>query len=281
MAKRVRQIVVSVCPVCEEEFEQPIYKGRGRPQTFCSVDCAVIGAHRSEYAMTLVEIGRERRPSAVRLGDAGESTLKSPRLAAATDTAWAKVQRAHGSAVFDSLDEQGARYYGTARGELMQTALRCPYGQPGDRLWVRETWCWLTGNGRRIVFRADGEDQRGGWDDVPPERRPPLKWNSPIFMPRSASRITLELTEVQVQRLNDITEEAARAEGIQVPISDAGCPPGKVKVLVAASSPYRPWKLGHEFRAEFALEWDTLNAKRGFPWGANPFVWVLAFKRVL
>jgi len=111
----------------------------------------------------------------------------------------------------------------------------CPYGQPGDLLWVRETWC----------PRPEGYGYRA--DDDPTNQ--PRKWGPSIFMPRAASRLTLRLTEVRVERVQDISQADAVAEGTQ----------GK---------------------ASFALLWDALNAKRGYGWASNPFVWVLSFEVV-
>lgn len=133
--------------------------------------------------------------------------------------------------------------------------LKCPHGNVGDRLWVKETWARLTGNGHRFVYRADGDPPMtcGGTEPVQN-----MKWTSPLFLPRSLSRFTLELTDVRVERLWDITEEDAKAEGLQC---------------------------GHLFgndahRRSFAHLWDLLNAKRGFPWSANPWIWRISFRRV-
>lgn len=101
----------------------------------------------------------------------------------------------------------------------------CPYGQPGDRLWVAEAWCQLDADyrvldrfrakgelqdeyrGCPIAFRVDHIDPRG---DGPGN---PMPWRSPATMPRWASRLTLEITAIRVQRVRDITEEEAIAEG--------------------------------------------------------------------
>lgn len=128
---------------------------------------------------------------------------------------------------------------------------RCPYGQPGDDgpgdlLWVREAWCGGEDQGHDVYFRAD-------W--CPDHDGPPLKWRPSIYMPRALSRITLEVVEVRVQRLQDISEEDARAE--------MG---GKVAGIVTT-------------RGHFMELWDSINAKCA-PWASNPWVWALTFKRV-
>jgi len=128
----------------------------------------------------------------------------------------------------------------------------CPFGQPGDRLWVRETWLsyrHLHKNGRDealLIYRADGEDL--------PKQARGTKWRPSIFMPRWASRITLEITAVRVERVQDIGDEDAEAEGLS---------------WCNAASP----------RDKFQCLWNSLNLKRGYGWDANPWVWVISFKR--
>lgn len=132
--------------------------------------------------------------------------------------------------------------------------LPCRYGKVGDRLWVRETWGLLDTqpeDGPRhatIGYRADGDDEA-------PNGRHQL-WRPSIFMPRWACRIVLEITEVRVERLQQITEADARLEGITTVF------------------PLNPTC------GEFRLLWEKLNAKRGFGWDANPWVWVITFKRL-
>lgn len=140
----------------------------------------------------------------------------------------------------------------------------CPYGQPGDYLWVREAW------GRsalgKVVYRADGavrddSDERVGWwvGDQFCERLRPS-----IHMPRALSRITLEVTGVRVERVQSISEEDALAEGIVWATRETA--PGSGRFEPCA-------------RDEFALLWDSINAKRGYSWETNPWVWVISFER--
>lgn len=128
----------------------------------------------------------------------------------------------------------------------------CPYGTPGDRLWVRETWGKLDMGS--VCYRADDEPA------VPADGR----WRPSIHMPRWASRITLEVTEVRVQRLQEISEEDAKAEGVEaVPFCKAGRPDGMEHVEA------------------FEGLWTDINGKRpGCSWDANPFVWVISFRRL-
>ncbi len=157
---------------------------------------------------------------------------------------------------------------------------RCPYGAPGDRLWVRETgWEPKAATARerhegadtwpRYAYDADGLSESDaayfkawGW-----KRRPS------IHMPRWASRITLELTDVRVQRLQEISEGAAIAEGLP-PFFERFPNVGREQRLTsgerAADAPHR---------AAFAVLWDDLNGDRAL-WASNPLVWVLTFRRL-
>jgi hypothetical protein len=111
----------------------------------------------------------------------------------------------------------------------------CPYGKPGDFLWVRETH--LVTAGGAVLYKADHPDLISGYC------RPS------IHMLRQHSRITLEVTSVRVQRLQDISHEDGKAEGF-------------------------------DSLDGFALLWDRINAKRGYGWQANPYVWAVEFRAV-
>lgn len=172
-----------------------------------------------------------------------------------------------------TTDDEGIYLYMCS--STLYSAIRCPYGKPGDRLWVREngwerpdrtpkmmregadTW-------KPYYYDADGynndvdRDQFKAWGF---RRRPS------IHMPRWASRILLEIVSVRVERLQDISEADAMAEGIM-------------------SSP-RPWKVGAWWsgaegqasptpRGAYALLWESINGSSS--WNANPWVWVVEFK---
>ncbi|MBW0795199.1 hypothetical protein KX852_05915 [Pseudomonas aeruginosa] len=132
-------------------------------------------------------------------------------------------------------------------------AARCPYGQPGDRLWVREAWaCTLVAQapGEEWVVYREGDNRTdcGG------------PWKPSIHMPRWASRILLEITAVRVERLQDISEEQARAEGYP---AERECETG--------GSGLDAWLW-------FRSLWGEINGPEAFT--ANPWVWVIEFKRV-
>ncbi len=141
---------------------------------------------------------------------------------------------------------------------------RCPYGQPGDRLWVREAWRPDDFDSSNVIYRADMPQ------DALDEARGIIKWKPSIHMPRWASRITLEISKVRVERLQEITEEDAIAEGIifkQV-MGDAGLLHG-----------YFPGNC-KEAMTSFGVLWNEINSKRGYGWDKNPWVWVVEFRRV-
>lgn len=135
----------------------------------------------------------------------------------------------------------------------------------GDTLWVRETFGYVTGNGKRVVYRADG-------DPPPPVLGTPevngvqkMTWKPSIFMRPAESRITLEVTGVRVERLQAITSSEIRAEGIdEKTVADLLHKPR------VEDTPLRDlWRLG----------WDAINGKT-MPWSLSPFVWVLEFARI-
>ena len=169
--------------------------------------------------------------------------------------------------------------------------LLCPYGQPGDRLWVRETWAHVFGheecesweqptkyfvvdgwhkniaatNGGPVFYDADGYDE------------PSWPWRPSIHMPRWASRLTLEVTGVRVERLCEISEEDARAEGVE-----------RNDLIISGFDEgirYRDYA-GNDDMAEWFSDpvrscrtlWESIHGPGS--WDANPWVWVVEFKRV-
>lgn len=135
----------------------------------------------------------------------------------------------------------------------------------GDRLWVREACATWEGGHQDVVYRADETEQ--GWDDLRHDARTgaPWKLRTSIFMPRWASRLTLTVTDVRVQRLRDITLGDLYAEG---------CATGKDDMArgLLPQGWQGPWD-------EFRDLWDSLNAKRA-PWESNPWVAAVTFRAV-
>lgn len=194
-----------------------------------------------------------------------------------------------------------------AHAEPGSAVMRCPYGVRGDRLWVRETWrigAWNEDDQQIAVDYFDGPDKN--WRQVPltPEGlelfdrlwiqssneclrkgvRPnvdgnyrwkpgesPLRWRPSIHMPRWASRITLEVTGVRVERLQDISEVDAISEGVRQMRDGSECWVGREgpRGLVT------PWPTARE---AFRDLWRSINGPDS--WAENPFVWVIEFKRI-
>lgn len=166
--------------------------------------------------------------------------------------------------------------------------IKCPYGIPGDLLWVRETWCEFNEN---IKYRADGKigDAAYRGIDLPGGITYYGKWKSSRFMPKKYARLWLEVISVRVERVQNISAEEAIAEGMIAegwttpPTGSIGLP-DKIKTV--------RFPIG-----QFAGYWDSLNAKRvrhpidknikegmsrgdSYGWVQNPWVWVIEFKRV-
>jgi len=140
----------------------------------------------------------------------------------------------------------------TARHCIPNPASPCPYGMPGDRLWVRETWAPAISGTKRstdVVYRADADD------DSEVER-----WRPSIHMPRWASRITLELTGVRVEQTQAISHADILAEGFEpLEMEDSGA-------MVA------------DVRRQFSMAWERINGDDS--WQSDPWVWVLEFRRI-
>lgn len=167
------------------------------------------------------------------------------------------------------LWEMGVHEAGSTAG---MGKLRCPYGAPGDRLWVRETWTEVVplsggrlqpgdhpasrsdGSPTQIWYRADGGISPVDrlFDDGP-------RWKPSIHMPRWASRIDLEVTAVRVERLQDISPEDAMAEGVRC---DCMHPVPMCKGNIDA----------------FRDLWESINGAES--WASNPWVWVISFTKV-
>jgi hypothetical protein len=205
-------------------------------------------------------------------------TRRVVKAGAAPDGIWGHCQGVGMGRVY-RLDEPppaGAQPW-WKRGGVNGAADRCPYGVPGDRLWVREAWA--------APHSCDHLKPREISESTPihylaSEERGGLLWRNPLFIPRWASRLLLEVTAVRVERLQDISEEDARAEGV-------AAEPFTAEDIAAMPAGSDARRLGEalgpgEFTAKlsFAQGWDGLNAKRGYGWAANPWVWVIGFQRL-
>jgi len=146
--------------------------------------------------------------------------------------------------------------------------IACPYGQPGDRLWVRETFVFRSKH-ERFYYRADHPvyDPYAHYG-----------WLPSIFMPRKASRITLEVTEVRVERLHDISEGDAKAEGARR-FDDLPDPhPYGIGARWSMAEPANTEHCLGTARMAFANLWESINGSGS--WALNPWVWVISFRRV-
>ncbi|CAH6170695.1 hypothetical protein AI3055V1_3829 [Klebsiella pneumoniae] len=145
--------------------------------------------------------------------------------------------------------------------------LNSAFGKPGDRIWVRETWADAGASAPDLkLYRANyPEHVPSIYENVPPAKE--IRWTPSIHMPRTASRILLEITDVRVERLNSIHDVDAMREGIQnlttCSHADFGIPG-----VVNAQHPVRA----------FQLLWESIYGADS--WRANPWVWVIEFKRV-
>lgn len=181
-------------------------------------------------------------------------------------------------AEYAKLNEWGRwDFYG---GGMVECAFLCPYGGPGDRLWLKETWAISSFSASfaetkrlQVAYRAgvsdighpEGMTHDLEWRTVDYETwqkyacQKYFSWHSARFMPRFASRKTLEIVSVRAERVQDIS------------IADAEADSG-VKF-----NPLMDWS-PEDCLSRFESLWDSLNAKRGYGWGPNPWVWPIEFK---
>jgi len=145
-------------------------------------------------------------------------------------------------------------------------SLQCPYGNVGERLWVRETWAVVpkvSDDGPKHKAKGDGTGAtwRADWNGNPSG----FPWKPSIHMPRWASRINLEITGVRVERLNDISEADAYSEGVTIPSHYKFASNGRPNDR-------------NEARVTFETLWESINGPESWP--LNPWVWVVEFKRI-
>lgn len=149
--------------------------------------------------------------------------------------------------------------HGGAMWTELQKLDRCPYGKPGTHLWVRETFTvgWLDGG--KVLYRADGGSAKKAGYPAEPVYKPS------IHMPRWASRLTLEIINVKVERVQDVSTGDCYAEGIDRPKGP----------IFGSEVTERD-----NARGSFRTLWDSINSDRDYGWENNPFVWAIEFKRL-
>ena len=159
-------------------------------------------------------------------------------------------------------------YKGSLGLQIGAPIFKCPYGQPGDRLWVKETFrefdqVWSAESMESAVeYRADRQVRANG-RVLKEHSAASGHWKPSIFMPRRLSRITIEITKVRVQRLQDISEVDAAAEGVEAWDFGEQMPDGTGS---------HQW----EYKPAYRKLWDAING--AVPWKANPWVWAITFK---
>lgn len=161
--------------------------------------------------------------------------------------------RSDGHWQFPGTDKEGPLVLTFAE---LAAEFRCPYGVPGDRLWVRERWHHGDYPGAYCYAADKVDDEELGCT------KPDAKWKPSIHMPRAACRLVLEVTDVRAQRLQDTSAQDAVAEGTHLE---------------------RTWEeanAGELAPSLFRKSWDRINSPRGFGWDANPWVWAITFRRV-
>jgi hypothetical protein len=141
----------------------------------------------------------------------------------------------------------------------------------GDLLWVRETWTEATPYQNSAVYKATYEYPQDFTHD----------WKSPIYMPRWASRITLEITDIRVERVQEICWDDCIREGVcSLTLPEDLGNQELYEWLEKKSAPRPLIKSIEDLRESYRVAWNDLNAKRGYSWKSNPWVWVLTFKVV-
>lgn len=147
----------------------------------------------------------------------------------------------------------------------------CPYGKAGDILWVREAWTKVKLDSGAEIYEYRSLDLEGSG----------LKYKPSIHMPKAAARIWLEVTDVQVERLHEITTDGVMDEGVRVPVNDGrpvyvlGEKNGAINFVPKDKDP-KDWTRDEIFKAFYAELWSRINGIES--WYENPWVWVIRFK---
>jgi len=161
-------------------------------------------------------------------------------------------------AYFDSYNKTEQWNWWSPEGkQFLSQIIKCPYGKVGDRLWVRETFAQLMINpyADDYFYKADNPQH--------PQKGMKIKWTPSTQMPRWASRITLEITDIRVEGLQEISEEDAKKEGC---------------ILAKDYEELSKTFFTNPYKEVFIELWNSL-AKEDFKWNDNPWVWVINFRR--
>ncbi|MBW2037430.1 MAG: hypothetical protein JRI41_08130 [Deltaproteobacteria bacterium] len=161
----------------------------------------------------------------------------------------------------------------------------CPYGRPGDLLWVRETWGHYPASldeEENVLYKATCENPPS-WPALRGDITEYVVWHPSIFMPKKYARLWLRITNVRVERVQDISIKDVFNEGIQISVNN-----GKplLRLTGNKNNPSPTDYLQEDYtsddfiRAHFASLWDSLNAKRGHYWKSNPWAWCISFERI-
>lgn len=164
-----------------------------------------------------------------------------------------------------TLHQNGNTQIMTSGPLVGQAVPKCPYGEIGDRLWVRESF---TPN----YFDGGGHGYKADWTKAAAEVATEPKWKPSIHMPRKACRLLLEITEVRVERLQDIDEEDAVWEGIE------GDEYGELWMDYTKKHDDPERHLLIEPSASYRTLWQSINGPKS--WDANPWVWAITFKKI-
>ena len=194
-----------------------------------------------------------------------------------TQTRRVITPRIYPTAIYEGCIDGQHQLYESREGLVYRR--NCPFGVPGDHLYVREAfgyvwpeWCDnglveengiarpITDEECDVVYRATDPDYVWAND----EGEECTLWKPSIFMPKRLARIWLEVVSVRAERLQETSYDDILAEGWNVKTSE----------------PFTDGTAGEDARAWFRALWDSLNAKRGHPWSANDWLWVIEFRRM-
>ena len=182
-----------------------------------------------------------------------------------------EVNERAGDFIRPILDSNGEWVFSSELGAPKQVRVKCPYGKPGDLLWVRESCTWIINDHAHDLLEGSRENTQWVYKASMHEdfmeyakEKYGYKWKPSIHMPKAAARIWLKVTNVRVERLHNITDNDVSAEGAQ---------DSWFSTYELASEPKQGWMLNG-----FKRLWQSINGEQS--WNANPWVWVVEFERI-